>query len=159
MSELENQKQGHSARLLIGLGVLWLLLAAANLAYQFVNPTVEVTWETATELETAGFNLYRSQSPTGDFEWINEEEGLIASEGEATSGATYHYIDEDVEAGKTYFYLLEEVEIDQTTNQYEEDILSYQVPYVTGWTAVITVVCLLIGLALLVTGLKDVRGL
>lgn len=159
MAQMEAQNQGRSARLLIGLGILWLVLAAVNFAYQRVNPTVEVTWETATELQTAGFNLYRSESPAGEFKWINEEEGLIASQGEATSGATYSYVDDDVEAGKIYYYLLEEVEIDQTTNRYEEDILSYQVPYVTGWTAVITAVCLLVGLALLVTGLKEERGL
>lgn len=147
----------HSAKLLIGLGVLWLFLALGHLFYQVANPTVEITWDTATELQTAGFNLYRRDRPVGDFVLVNQE--MIPSQGEALSGAAYNYIDDTVESGKTYYYVLEEVEYNLATNRYEEDLFAFTVPYVTWWTAVITAVSLLVGLALIVTGLREDKNL
>ena len=158
MSQAETANT-NSSKLLIVIGVLWLLFGGGHLLYQLANPTVEIKWETATELNTAGFNLYRSQSADSNFTQINTEEGLIPSEGDAVSGAAYTYVDSDVEVGQTYHYLLEEVEYDQTTNRYQDDIFTYRVPFATGWTITITTVSVLIGLALLVTGLKEDRQL
>lgn len=152
-------QQRQPSKLFVALGALWLLLAAAYLVYQISNPTVEIQWETATEVNTAGFNLYRSDAPDGDFIQINTGSGLVASRGEAVSGATYTYIDNTVEVGKTYYYVLEEVEYDASTHRYEDDVFAYQVPYITWWTAVLTAVSVLVGLALLVTGLKEDRSL
>lgn len=152
------QQQRQSSKVFISLGALWLLLAAIHLVYQLSNPTVEVRWETATEVNTAGFNLYRSDEPDGEFVQINVG-GLIASEGEAVSGASYTFVDDTVEVGKTYYYVLEEVEFNAATRRYEDDIFAYEVPYVTWWTAVLTAVSILVGLALVVTGLKEERSL
>ncbi|MBE2199375.1 MAG: hypothetical protein IAE79_12250 [Anaerolinea sp.] len=148
-----------SPKLFIVLGVLWLSLAAVHLIYQLANPTVEVRWETATEVNTAGFNLYRSEARDGDFMQINAADGLIASQGEAVSGAAYTYMDKTVEAGKTYYYVLEEVEYNAATRRYEEDLFTYKVPFITWWTVVLTAVSVLVGFALLVAGLKEERSL
>lgn len=144
-------------RLLLFLGFLWLLLAAVYLTYQVTNPMVAVQWDTATEVNTAGFNIYRSTSPDGDFVQINAAEGLIPSEGSAFSGASYEFQDHDVAVNTTYYYLLEEVELNQTINRYKDDILTHHVPYATSVDIVILSIMLLCGLGLIIAGLKEDR--
>ncbi len=156
LAATSTQKQ--SSKWLIALGALWLVLAAALLVYQLVNPTVEVQWETATELETAGFNLYRGTSAE-DISFLMNQDGIIASRGEALSGAAYTFTDNSVEAGQTYFYLIEEIENNGSVKRYEQDVFTYQVPYVTMLTAVLTTASVIIGLALIVTGMKEERNL
>ncbi len=150
--------QKQSSKWLIALGTLWFVLAAGLLLYQLVNPTVEVHWETATELETAGFNLYRGNS-RDDISLLINQDGIIVSQGDAVSGATYSFTDTAIEAGQTYYYLIEEIEYDGSTQRYEEDIFTYQVPYVSWLTAVLATVSVIIGLVLLVTGMKEERNL
>lgn len=129
----------------------------ALLVYQLATPPkVKISWETATELQTAGFNLYRSTSPTGEFELVNRDQ-LIPSRGTTTSGASYTYLDNNVEAGKTYYYLLEEIELDASSNRYEEDMFTYAVPRVSWWAVILTAVSLLIGLALLIAGFREMK--
>ena len=136
------------------MGSLWLLLAVALLYYQLAQPaSIKVEWETATELNTAGFHLYRSQSPDDDFIRINES--LIPSEGDASSGASYTFTDKQVTPGELYYYVLEEVEYDASTNRYDEDMFSYTVPPASWWAVLLTAVSLLAGLALLVMGLRE----
>ena len=72
------------------------------------SPSIEVEWETETEFETAGYNIYRSDSEDGEFVKINQR--LIPSKADPTSGAQYTYIDSDIIPGNTYFYRLEDVE-------------------------------------------------
>lgn len=67
---------------------------------------VGITWETATEIDNAGFNLYRSRSEDGVYKKINGK--LIFSKGNATTGATYRFV-ETLRKGKHY-YKLEDVD-------------------------------------------------
>ncbi|MEW6716764.1 MAG: hypothetical protein AB1345_04575 [Chloroflexota bacterium] len=92
-----------------------LLLAAGGLLVWFLDlyftqPRVVVTWETASELETAGFNLYRSTSPEGPFTQINEN--LLSAQGDPVIGSRYVFTDTQVVAGEWYYYELQEVELD-----------------------------------------------
>jgi hypothetical protein len=78
---------------------------------------VRVTWKTETEMNTAGFNLYRSTSPDGPFdEKVNEE--LIAPSADPLTGKEYMHIDTSAQAGVTYYYQLQEVERDGTVNTF-----------------------------------------
>ncbi|MEJ2748580.1 MAG: hypothetical protein P8183_11840 [Anaerolineae bacterium] len=144
--------QSPTSGIMLIIGVLWLVLAAWLLYFQ-MNPSIQVEWNTETELQTAGFNLYRSPNNDGDFTRINDK--LIPSAGSGLTGADYSFTDKNVSAGDTYFYLLEEVELDATTNRYENDIFSYTVPAVTWWAVVLTAVSLLAGLALIIMGLRE----
>jgi hypothetical protein len=136
------------------IGSLWLLLAAWLLYYQLnQSASIQVEWNTATELDTAGFNLYRSPAADGEFMRINDK--LIPSRGDGVSGASYTYSDKSITGGETYYYLLEEVELDASTNRYESDIFSYTVPVVTWWAVVLTAVSLLAGLALILIGIRE----
>ncbi|OQZ04899.1 MAG: hypothetical protein B6D34_01320 [Candidatus Brocadia sp. UTAMX1] len=69
--------------------------------------SVELTWETATEVDNAGFNLYRSRGKGGVYKKIND--ALIPAMGNATSGAKYSYTDTPPARGK-YYYKLEDVD-------------------------------------------------
>jgi len=69
---------------------------------------VLVQWETATEIDNVGFNLYRAQSSLGD--WVRLNTTLIPSQAPGSVfGATYTWLDEDVGDGIVY-YKLEDVE-------------------------------------------------
>lgn len=68
---------------------------------------VILRWETAAEIDNAGFNIYRSKHKNGAYTKINEE--LIAANGSETEGASYSYEDTPPKRG-TYYYKLEDVD-------------------------------------------------
>ncbi|MGD8623247.1 MAG: hypothetical protein PVJ34_01830 [Anaerolineae bacterium] len=71
---------------------------------------IVVKWETASEINNVGFNLYRADSLDAAPTKLNA--GLIPSQAPgSTSGAVYRFFDEDVQIGRTYFYWLEDVDI------------------------------------------------
>ena len=72
------------------------------------SATVTVEWSTASELNTAGFNLYRGETQDGPFARINAE--LIPASPDPLIGGSYIFTDTDVIAGRTYYYQLEDVE-------------------------------------------------
>lgn len=69
---------------------------------------VRIVWETESEVNTAGFNIYRSDAPEGTYHKINDS--LIFARGSAFEGASYEFLDMQVHNRKTYYYKLEEVE-------------------------------------------------
>jgi hypothetical protein len=74
-------------------------------------PEIYVQWETATQLDTVGFFVTRSDSKTGEYTRVSD---YIEREGDDLTGWKYDpWIDEDVVLGRTYWYKLEEL----TTNQ------------------------------------------
>jgi len=83
-------------------------------------PQVVVTWETASEVGSAGFLLYRSDSPDGPFVLITENP--IPAQGDPLAGASYHYQDSRVSWGQRYFYQLEEVERSGARNRYPDTV-------------------------------------
>ncbi|HOU15573.1 MAG TPA: PKD domain-containing protein [Anaerolineae bacterium] len=69
-----------------------------------------VTWETASELDNVGFNLYRSKSPDGQYTLLNET--LIPPQNPGSViGAVYEWLDTNVQPGVTYFYKLEDLDV------------------------------------------------
>jgi hypothetical protein len=137
--------------LLAALGLLWLIFAAAIVIMQLASPaSIRIEWQTETELNTAGFNVYRSAAPGGEYVRLNEQ--LIPSRGSATSGSTYTVVDEDVAAGETYYYRLEDVELDNSRQLHE--ILSYTAPRAPWWVPVFAAISILCGLFLLIKGLR-----
>jgi hypothetical protein len=68
---------------------------------------VTLTWETVTEVDNAGFNLYRAMLKEGPYTQINE--ALIAAQGDPVSGAGYSFA--DAPDYGTYYYKLEDVDL------------------------------------------------
>lgn len=69
---------------------------------------VRLQWRTDSEVNTAGYNLYRSTNPVNNYEKINET--LIASKGTAAAGAEYGFTDQP-EGDNTYYYKLEDIDL------------------------------------------------
>ena len=70
-------------------------------------------WETASEPNLQGFNLYRAETPggidTGSYVQLND--ALIPGEGDPILGASYSFPDGGVVAGVRYYYWLEDVPV------------------------------------------------
>ena len=70
---------------------------------------VIIQWSTESEIDNAGFNLYRSETEDGNYTKINSS--LIPAQGSSTQGANYELIDKDVKNRKTYYYKLEDIDL------------------------------------------------
>ena len=67
--------------------------------------SVNVNWTTGTEIDNAGFNLYRSTTADGARTRLNSK--LLAAKGDALSGGSYSF--SDASGYGTYYYWLEDV--------------------------------------------------
>lgn len=70
---------------------------------------VTLAWETASEIDNAGFNLYRTESRQDEYIQIND--AMIPAQGTPAHGSGYTFVDEDVTYGFTYLYRLEAVDV------------------------------------------------
>jgi len=80
------------------------------------NRKIRVVWTTASEINNAGFNLYRAEAPDGDYVKLNDS--LIAAKGSITQGASYDFVDEALQNRKTYYYRLEDIDLNGTATQH-----------------------------------------
>ena len=69
---------------------------------------VGLAWTTGSEVDTAGFNIWRSATATGTFVKVNPS--LIPASGISPSGASYTWTDTAVSAGQTWYYKLEDID-------------------------------------------------
>ena len=74
-----------------------------------LDSAVLLEWATETELDNAGFNLWRSEEK--DVQYVRINPYFIPAEGEAGFGAEYSFTDYDVQNGKTYYYKLEDIDV------------------------------------------------
>lgn len=83
-----------------------------------VDEGVALTWETTSETNTLGFNVFRSFEEDGVQFKLNGQ--LIPNQMSPGSnlGGSYTFIDDDVEDGTSYYYWLQEVELDGDTILY-----------------------------------------
>jgi len=107
-------------------GPLAVTLAAFNATAQAGH--VLINWETVSELNNAGFNLYRTGS-------ANQQPGpadllaFVPSQAPgATAGAAYTFQDSAVTAGQTYWYWLEDVALNGVTTRHDPVSVTYGAP-------------------------------
>ncbi|MBN2372311.1 VCBS repeat-containing protein, partial [bacterium] len=67
-----------------------------------------ITWQTLSEMDSAGFRILRAEDPSGPFTLITKTP--IPAQGNAAQGAVYTFEDTNIEPGKTYYYRLEEID-------------------------------------------------
>lgn len=144
----------------LALGAVWVLVGAGVLLWQRNGPSLIFRWETKTEVDAAGFNLYRA--PAGDNgcgavaaeAYVQLNTALIPSEGTATTGSVYEFIDDSVVSGQQYCYLLEDVEFDQSITRHEP-YLATASPSVL-WVAMLVAAGagIIVGVGLTIYGLR-----
>jgi len=75
-----------------------------------------MNWATESEIDNAGFNLYRAEKQNGTYEKINRT--LIPAKGSPVQGAKYTYTDTEVKNRKQYFYKLEDIDQNGTVTSH-----------------------------------------
>jgi hypothetical protein len=68
------------------------------------NEKVTLKWQTESEIDNAGFNIWRAEG----FQKVNAS--FIPALGSTVSGSEYDFVDQWVLNGKRYFYLLEDID-------------------------------------------------
>ncbi len=72
------------------------------------NNGILLEWETLSEMDNAGFSIWRSTSKGEGYVKINPV--LITAEGGPTERAVYSYLDTSVQSGENYSYRLEDID-------------------------------------------------
>jgi hypothetical protein len=80
------------------------------------NGSVTLNWVTEVEINMSGFNIRRSEAEDGDYIQINES--TISAHGNPYQGATYEFIDTNVQNGKTYYYELQGMDMEGYSSIY-----------------------------------------
>jgi len=68
------------------------------------NERVILRWQTESETDNAGFNIWRADG------FVKINNAVIPASGSAVSGSEYDFVDDWVLNGKRYFYLLEDID-------------------------------------------------
>lgn len=92
--------------------------ASVTLEYfdaEALSGMVRLRWETASELQNAGFYIQRSDQEFGTYLTISP---FIASTGDDLVGAQYSYDDSNVSNGQPYWYRLEAIDVEQNSDYY-----------------------------------------
>jgi hypothetical protein len=86
---------------------------------------VTVSWVTGTELNNAGFNIYRSLTPAGPQMKVNG--ALLRAVGEGVSGASYSIVDQP--GYGVFYYWLEDVDYSGRTTLHGPAAVTVKTPY------------------------------
>ncbi len=73
-----------------------------------VEDEIVINWTTESELNNAGFNIYRSTSRTGNFRLINSK--LIKGAGTTGEKNIYQFIDTTAKPNVSYYYRIEDID-------------------------------------------------
>jgi hypothetical protein len=82
---------------------------------------VKVLWETAAEIETAGFHIWRRAADEKDF--VRVTSTIIPAEGGPFMGAAYFWVDTGIEPDTHYWYKLEDISYSGISAFSSEEIL------------------------------------
>ena len=78
---------------------------------------VQLTWQTASEIDNLGFNLYRAESLKGPRTKLNSS--LIPAQAPGSPvGATYQFTDKALKKSATYYYWLQAVDVNGMVTEY-----------------------------------------
>ena len=73
------------------------------------NGRAKLEWVTESEIDNAGFNIWRADAENGEYVKLNDE--IIPAKGSAIKGAKYFYTDHTAKNRKTYFYKLQDLDV------------------------------------------------
>ena len=69
----------------------------------------KLSWVTESEIDNAGFNIWRADAEAGPYVQLNDE--IIPAKGSATQGSKYTFTDKTANGKRTYFYELQDVDV------------------------------------------------
>jgi hypothetical protein len=69
----------------------------------------KLAWVTESEIDNAGFYIWRADAEAGPYVKLNDE--IIPAKGSAIQGAKYTFTDKTAQGKNTYFYKLEDVDV------------------------------------------------
>lgn len=92
------------------------LVTLVSFTAEGFEESVTLEWETAAELDTAGFHILRRQDPEGAFTRITD--ALIPSAGGPAWGALYTFEDLDATPGRSFTYMLQDVNDGGATDEH-----------------------------------------
>ncbi|MBN2000808.1 T9SS type A sorting domain-containing protein [candidate division KSB1 bacterium] len=110
---LDHRYQGSAFTQEISFDWVPVELTAFNAVYD--GNRVFLSWETASETENMGFNIYRSQQEAGGYQKINPQ--LIKGAGNSSVFSAYSFEDTHVQEG-VYYYKLEDVDLAGKSTQH-----------------------------------------
>lgn len=97
-------------------GTLAVELESLSATAEGANATV--AWQTVSERDVKGFNVYRAASPGGA--WTKLNANMIPAKAPGSLGAgSYAWADAGLSAGATYFYQLESISLSDVTKLHE----------------------------------------
>lgn len=85
-----------------------LAVTLANFSAICSDGQPEISWETVSELDTLGFNVWRNTSNSGPQDRLNAS--MIPAHPGSAQGYSYSFTDTTAVAGTTYFYWLEDID-------------------------------------------------
>ena len=105
-----------------------MAVTLADFSAAQTGDAVLLTWETASELNNRGFNLYRGTDPSAPDRQLNET--LIPSQSPGNPGGfIYTWEDRaDLAPGTTYFYWVEDVDMNGVATRHGPVSVDYSVP-------------------------------
>lgn len=115
----------------VGDASLPLAVQLASFAAASQGDHVLVTWETVSERNNLGFNLYRGATP------VNPDALLAfvpAQSPGSAQGAVYQWADSHVTAGATYYYWLEDVDLSGATTLHGPVSVTFERPTAVALT-------------------------
>ena len=95
-----------------GIGLAPTNIALSAFHAEVGQDGILINWATETEADNAGFNIYRRTEGNGSYSKINDS--MILAQGDATSGASYSYVDQPEQSGD-FYYKLQAVSLDGST--------------------------------------------
>jgi len=97
--------------------------------YNDASKQIDLRWQTASEHNNAGFNLYRADMPNMPFSQVAsfQTEAALVGQGNSSQPAAYRFSDnKNLVPGQTYYYQLEQV--DYTGNVQRTNTIAVTVP-------------------------------
>ena len=85
------------------------LITLSSFTAKASNGRVKLEWVTETEIDNAGFNIWRADAENGEYVKLNDE--IIPAKGSETDGAKYVFTDNIAKNRKTYFYKLQDIDV------------------------------------------------
>lgn len=94
-----------------------VILSNFSGSYDLPSNSVKLSWETTSDFDIVGFNIYRSDEISPDPVKINTEMLLVYQPG-SMEGNQYNFSDVEVEFGQTYAYWIEIVDMEGLTMRF-----------------------------------------